>query len=421
MGFRARRGRGSPWYEGPCCGRGPCGLGIQKLLLRIRARPEAAATQEEEEEVRCQLSEILARRIQTADDLVAGEEEGCELHEPVPGLHLWAEGNPQQFRLRCGPRYRRLGRKARPGPALYRCAGVDVAEGTRQIRSALAGAVGSGKLLEAAPQARAGRLLPEVIIVHFQLPFQAGPIYGQHPPDDNGCSVIVCFAATEEARLLDKDAASGSPGVQLLARYLREEGHPFTEGSYVSGCLKVVGVLENLDDLDIPSAMKPVVRRFNGKPVLVERDSKRYWAVERPDIVELTIDIRGFNPLARSMLRRLRGQLQRAVIQLGILIQGCEDSELPEQLLGAVRLSHLDLLGGRRVEVAANLCEQAAFDLRDWGLARLLRGRLGHLWRALRCGGRRREAAELWASVRGGAGPEPPTPWFTPRSRAGSQ
>merc|ERR1712151_1495635 len=90
-------------------------------------------------------------------------------------------------------------------------------------------------------------------------------------------------------------------------------------------------------------------KQFNGKPVLTEKECKRY-AASSMDIAELAIDVRGFNPLARSMLHRLHGLLRKASIQLGVTLQGCDDEELPEQFLGVANLRGLDMIGGRPVD-----------------------------------------------------------------------
>ena len=37
----------------------------------------------------------------------------------------------------------------------------------------------------------------QVILVHFQLPLKPGPIYGSHPADDPGCSVVIFFKLKE--------------------------------------------------------------------------------------------------------------------------------------------------------------------------------------------------------------------------------
>ena len=91
-----------------------------------------------------------------------------------------------------------------------------------------------------------------------------------------------------------------SPAERLLRRFFEAE-HPKAEGFAVSCCLKVVGLLENLEDLDIPAAARPVVRKFNGKPVPIEKESRHFRC---GDLLEITVDVRGFNPLARQLLCR---------------------------------------------------------------------------------------------------------------------
>jgi hypothetical protein len=153
-------------------------------------------------------------------------------------------------------------------------------------------------------------------------------------------------AAAAEAENLD----TASPGIRLLAEYLSEEGHPFPEANLQSKCLKVVGVLMNLESLKLPSALSPIVQKFNGKPVLVERETRKHDSCLSREIVELAVDIRGFNPVARLCLCRLREHLLHADIQIGLTIQGCSDEELPEQLLGVARFSGFDVVGGVRAE-----------------------------------------------------------------------
>ncbi|CAE8675364.1 unnamed protein product [Polarella glacialis] len=272
-----------------------------------------------------------------------------------PGLGVWAEGDAQSFRLRCGPDYRQKRLKETPGPPLYRCVSAEVVEAQAQIRSCTASFSSQPTGLNPESEARSGSSqthdlasigLPNVIVVNFQLPFCAGPwLKGQHPKEDHGCSVLLFF---QLQAMPDMEIPAAA---RLLARYLHEEGHPKKEGQMVSGCFKAIGVLEDLDQLNITAAARPIMRQFNGKPVLVERETRRY--AFGTELVELAIDVRGFNPVARSLLQRLRGQLPVTSVQLGLLVQGCSDAELPEGFLGSVQLRGLDLLGGRRVTASA--------------------------------------------------------------------
>lgn len=259
----------------------------------------------------------------------------------------WSPGEPSLFRLRCGPDYLRNGFKAKPGTELYSCVAVDVVQARDQIHSVLQESRNGGSSY--APSELCG--LPEILLVHFQLPFEAGPLYGPHPGDDHGCSVIITCAL--------RPNFSADPASRLFTTYLQKH-HPIRESASASGCLKVVGILENLESLEIPALLRPIVRRFNGKPVLVEKESKRYAsngtahsensARQQVSVLELAIDVRSFNPLARSLLARLKkAVLPKAIVQLGILIQGVSDDELPEGLLAAVRLEALDLLRARGV------------------------------------------------------------------------
>mmetsp|Transcript_27591 Transcript_27591/g.54107 ORF Transcript_27591/g.54107 Transcript_27591/m.54107 type:complete len:402 (+) Transcript_27591:79-1284(+) len=259
----------------------------------------------------------------------------------------WRNGNHELFRLRRGPNYPCNGFKAVSGPPLYRCVGVDIVKAKQQIRQASRSLEGMEEVV-----GLGGQTLPQMILVNFQVPFHPGYVVGKHPHDDAGCSILLYFKL--ETHTLQTDLQDAPPSAKLLGRYLEEDGHPKREGTWVSGCLKAVGILENSEDLGIPSVLMPIVRKFNGRPVLVEREMQRYGQPSRNGIVELAVDIRGFNPVARSMLCRLRGQLRHAQLQIGLVVQACSDEELPEQLLGAVQFSGLDLLTGLQVEEQCN-------------------------------------------------------------------
>jgi len=60
--------------------------------------------------------------------------------------------------------------------------------------------------------------------------------------------------------------------------------------------------------------------------------------------IEIGIDVRGFNALARKMMCKLRHLLPRAKVHCGFMIQGVEDTELPEGLLGEVFLHGVDMM-----------------------------------------------------------------------------
>jgi len=274
------------------------------------------------------------------EDLVDARlcEESCGSCGSGHGVGSWSNGSPERHRLRDGPDYRRNRQKRTPGPALYRCVAMDVVESSTKIRCATSH-------LASKPSSGAWCCpLPRIIVVNFQAPFERGPVYGEHPSEDHGSSVLIFYEIEPCTEQMARHLSTASPAVRHLVRYFQGE-HPLREGNMVSGCLKAVGVVTNAGDLDFPSVLRPVIQKFNGKPVLVEKESRHYPSLDG-ELVELTVDIRGFNYVARSSLYALRDQLPSIDIQVGLLVQGCTDEELPEALLGAVRFVGLDLRHG---------------------------------------------------------------------------
>lgn len=344
--------------------------------------------------------------------------------KPAPGTAQcdWGNGNHQVFRLRNGPRYQRGRLKDVPGQPLYRCVGLEVVQTAQQVKSYLGhdGVLERMQFFSSPGDSETGGKggpLPRTIVVNFQIPFEVGPLRGSHPAEDHGCSVVLTFLLEPWAATQAADLSNACPAVRLLAKYLQYEGPPKREGNLVSGCFKAVGFLENVDALEMPAALRQVVNKFNGKPVLIEKETRRFGGVPGQQVVELATDVRGFNFLARFMLQKLRGQLPRASIQVGLLIQGCTDDELPEEFLGIVRFSGLNLMpdcaakdtGGISLknDTSRLRCGETSSSVIS-ELRRLLRSTVG-----LACASRKVAATlPLHADF------DEDTPWATPRSRA---
>jgi len=84
-------------------------------------------------------------------------------------------------------------------------------------------------------------------------------------------------------------------------------------------------------------------RSYNGKPCLI---TKCGYIVKDPggEWLEIGIDVRGFNLLARTALAKLRNNLPLTRIHYGFLIQGVEDEELPEALLCDMHMYGINLI-----------------------------------------------------------------------------
>lgn len=61
-----------------------------------------------------------------------------------------------------------------------------------------------------------------------------------------------------------------------------------------------------------------------------------------PGFLEVTVDV-GSSVVARQVQRLVGSSLQSLVLDLGFTIEGHDDSELPERLIGGCRMQHMDI------------------------------------------------------------------------------
>ena len=231
----------------------------------------------------------------------------------VSKLH-GADANAASFMLRTGPNYAKHGNKVPSLPSLYELVACEsIACKTTKIADA-------PRLFSlprpAAPVLDAARALkvPPLFVCNIQLPSRAS-LFGSGPPDP-GTSLVFIFR-------LKPDVPANAPAVKLLQQFV---------GNQLKGRFKVIGYVDNLKDLGVPS----VVANFNGRPFIVEKTGVVH---RRAEYICVDVDVHQFPILARKSLVGMRGTLPRAVLRCGFVLQGESDDELPERLLGGATVS----------------------------------------------------------------------------------
>lgn len=117
--------------------------------------------------------------------------------------------------------------------------------------------------------------------------------------------------------------------------------------------LKLKAHVENAEECGIPAwAM-----RYNGKPCMITK-SNTITRFRRPtisgrevEVVECDIDLRVWSLLCRQGVNAILPLMWKIDVVLALLVQGESDDELPERVMGGVRLSFLDLGKVPTVEV----------------------------------------------------------------------
>jgi hypothetical protein len=201
------------------------------------------------------------------------------------------------------------------------------------------GDFGGGRPLEWTP----GCPLPRLLCINLMLPYETG----LNPwSKDHGCSVIGFFQITPQTLHFLRYPDKAPPCVKLFREFYEgPAGKPNGPSNnpdrsldrrlkagikkdHHSGLFKAVAKCENPEEVNIPEAF----HSYNGKPCLI---TKSGYIVKDPNGVwlEIGVDVRRFNVMARKCLSSFRSVLPQAKIHYGFWIQSVDDDEMPEGLL----------------------------------------------------------------------------------------
>jgi Protein ENHANCED DISEASE RESISTANCE 2, C-terminal len=227
----------------------------------------------------------------------------------------WSYVDAKSFNVRIGPDYKNLGLKAPSLPALYKPVGFDVFSG---FQSDISGRVQFPQMKDSLES-----VLPVFMIVVVQLPLEL-PLIGRY---DEGVS----FAAYFE---LQDGLDPNIPAVSLFNRLL-ERG--ITDKSL---CLKLIAKIDDWDAQNIP--LSATLKKYNGKPGILTASTTIIQGKSPCSFVEIDIDLRKWNLLARSAFPKLKERTKDLTINLAILTEAQSDIDMPERVLGCITLNGLD-------------------------------------------------------------------------------
>jgi len=259
------------------------------------------------------------------------------------GIPYWLECEASVFDVRniC---YKQTGEKVCSEFALYDCVGMDMIRDKRRIDGVMnlltGGPTNLPKTPEDTAEWSASWGVPRVVIVNCQLPYKAGNLMAAHPEDDGGLSIMSYFVLSQQSSAL-LAAGDATPSLRLWRRFVEagvstKEGIPF----------KVVGRVEDLEKYEVPESF----HRFNNKPVLLTKSAKVLTS-RLPEVIEIDYDVRGWIYPARSALANYHHRSGEAELEIGYLVQGQADDELPEQILGCFKLNLMDITKARWVSL----------------------------------------------------------------------
>jgi hypothetical protein len=257
----------------------------------------------------------------------------------------WEPSQASSFQLR-GALYLVDKRKYASGPALYEPFGLDILRCRNRVFDL------PGRAVLPPPTTEERNLpgwCPRILTQTMYFPGTPPPLVGPQRITEDGPPgwQVVCWwrASPQLCELLQKPKTEWPPHLKLWREYV--EGAE--TASVLNGSLKGVGSVANIHQENI--GLPRLLHQFNAKPVLMAAAAPP-WGGDRQGVVhvsrnedylEFGLDVGAdFAATSNHALFRLLPKLPRLVMDIAWIVEGRAPESLPENVLAAMRLNHLD-------------------------------------------------------------------------------
>ena len=116
--------------------------------------------------------------------------------------------------------------------------------------------------------------------------------------------------------------------MKLFAKYCeKSQDDPLWRARF-----KVICSCSNLDEMGVPQ----LITSYNAKPVLIRRTGSDYRGV---GYIEKNIHVHKFATMAKQSIHSLSSRCGLMYMQIGFVVEGRDDSELPETVFACVAIN----------------------------------------------------------------------------------
>ncbi|KAF1329661.1 hypothetical protein FI667_g5842, partial [Globisporangium splendens] len=236
--------------------------------------------------------------------------------------HSWSTARGETFAIRSID-YKKTKRKEASLPALFEFIGCDL------IRTG-----GKVDLISQRVELPEEYANEKIFIINAQLPSYAPSVWGDASSDGPGFSLVLYWKIPKEVHEELKNPST--PALRLLKRFLNAGND-----TSLTDRFKVIAQVTNQDECGITGMGKKLLASHNSTPVLTRPQHRIYHFNEGS--TEIVVDIHAFSYIARRGIHLLLDKTSKLVIDIGFVLQGETEDELPEQILGCCRLDHADV------------------------------------------------------------------------------
>jgi len=304
-----------------------------KVLATAKERADATVAKQASrltvlEEALAETAHLSSQQVTPLREEIESKATGSELKSPGTTIkqvfgtpsneaaHTWCRCDATTFNVRQGPNYNKFKKKTPSGDAFYEPFAMDTFCARKKIDHI-------AKFL-ALPSVAGintnNAYVPPIFIIQMQMPTDPPPLFGS-VEDGPGWAVVLYFRITDATCQALKDLSTASPALKLFAKYCQ-----FAETDFAwRSRLKLIGCCNNLDELGVPG----VIASYNAKPVMI----KKTGSIFRGDsYLEVNINIHKWPSYVKQCIQFMYTQSALMYLQVGFVVEGREDDELPETL-----------------------------------------------------------------------------------------
>jgi len=269
-----------------------------------------------------------------------GNVENC-----IPQSQTYWNINPSSFNVRTKG-YKRHKKKAPSSPALYDLIAMDITRSDELLMDV------SEKfdIPDDFVKDRETGLdyVPSLFVVNALVPLDEPQMFGNASKKDRKeerVMAILYLGITEYTLEQLKDLDNASPAVKIFAEFCRRGD----DDPEFRNRLKIMVLADSLEEMKLPGFLA----KFNGKPCLINKKTgtftQRRTAHSGLKYAEMNINLNAWRFVSRKGIHAVLPFICKAKFQLAITIEGREDDELPEILLGGCRMFDFDFRQAVRI------------------------------------------------------------------------
>jgi len=171
-----------------------------------------------------------------------------------------------------------------------------------------------------------GFYVPQLIVINFMIPLYSHSVMKK--VDDGESMQFVMYVS------IDQDAYDGMRENRSVAHTTLREWLQVDASSAADyqnrGRLKAIPEITNVEEINL-GLLRPVVVSNSAKPFLT--GPKYHDYIKTDTFIEIDVDVHRYTYVARNTLHGMLGEIPKMVLRFGLVVEGREAAELPEQLM----------------------------------------------------------------------------------------